>query len=171
MTMEVLSSGSILLCLTLIEMYIIVSLLSCIIDALLKCVTKLITRDQPRQILVLGPNVNSGSAQNYIPTSKEAFYEYISTRMETVSKESGHYVFKVTFNPEANIGSLTVSRGLPPSNAQEFDNSCVVCLDKPPTHAFIPCGHMVCCEECVSRLTQCPMCRAQVSNRLKVYRQ
>lgn len=43
---------------------------------------------------------------------------------------------------------------------------CTVCLDKPPTHAFIPCGHRCVCEDCADlvctngRAGVCPICRA-----------
>jgi hypothetical protein len=166
--MEAFSSDSFLLVLYLLEMYVMVSVLTYVIGALWQSVIQVIARDLPCQILVLGPSVNSGSAQSY---TKEEFFDYISKSMESVNKDSVEYVFKVAFNPAANLSSLTVSREQPTPNAQEHDNSCVVCLDRAPTHAFVPCGHMVCCEECVGRLTQCPMCRIIASHRLKVYRQ
>lgn len=36
---------------------------------------------------------------------------------------------------------------------------CVVCMDRPRCYAFLPCGHISCCEECTKSLDQCPLCR------------
>jgi len=38
--------------------------------------------------------------------------------------------------------------------------SCLICLESPKTHAFVPCGHVVGCLTCVISLSQCPVCRA-----------
>jgi hypothetical protein len=36
---------------------------------------------------------------------------------------------------------------------------CIVCMDRPRCYAFLPCGHICCCEECTKSLDQCPLCR------------
>ncbi|KAG5490274.1 hypothetical protein JKF63_00394 [Porcisia hertigi] len=36
---------------------------------------------------------------------------------------------------------------------------CVVCMDRPRCYAFLPCGHISCCQECTKSLDQCPLCR------------
>ncbi|KAG5464231.1 hypothetical protein LSCM1_00411 [Leishmania martiniquensis] len=36
---------------------------------------------------------------------------------------------------------------------------CVVCMDQPRCYAFLPCGHISCCQECTKSLDQCPLCR------------
>ena len=48
---------------------------------------------------------------------------------------------------------------------------CIICLDLPATHAFIPCGHMCLCEGCAEKHAQealkenavqlCPCCRKE----------
>nr|CCC95544.1 unnamed protein product [Trypanosoma congolense IL3000] len=40
------------------------------------------------------------------------------------------------------------------------DELCVVCLASRRAYAFLPCGHVSCCERCGRALTRCPMCRA-----------
>ena len=39
------------------------------------------------------------------------------------------------------------------------DTVCVVCRDNTRTHALVPCGHKVLCEECVNQLLdkRCPL--------------
>lgn len=54
-----------------------------------------------------------------------------------------------------------------PPSAPTTDTSCSVCLDKPRTLAF-GCGHIV-CVTCGPQLTICPMCRAPVTSRIKLF--
>jgi hypothetical protein len=49
-------------------------------------------------------------------------------------------------------------------------DECVVCLDEPSTHLFVPCGHQCVCFSCGSLLDACPKCRASVTLLLRVYR-
>lgn len=57
----------------------------------------------------------------------------------------------------------------PPSQQQE-DPSCVICLDNPPTHALIPCGHRVLCDDCIGlRLEECPICRTARQGVLRIF--
>ena len=52
-----------------------------------------------------------------------------------------------------------------------------MCWDAPRTHAFVPCGHRCTCEACVQIIlaeaenghAECPMCRAIVTQALKVF--
>ena len=46
---------------------------------------------------------------------------------------------------------------------------CVVCYDKEPTFAMIPCGHVCACEDCFVLLRACPMCRAPVFEARRIY--
>ena len=46
---------------------------------------------------------------------------------------------------------------------------CVVCYDKEPTMAMIPCGHVCACEDCAEWLRECPMCRAHVLEARRIY--
>ena len=49
-------------------------------------------------------------------------------------------------------------------------DECVVCLDEPSTHLFVPCGHQCVCFSCGSVMDACPKCRATVTLLLRVYR-
>ena len=52
---------------------------------------------------------------------------------------------------------------------KEDEMACVVCMDKPKSHLFDPCGHMCVCEVCAQRVMhgaegvparqECPLCR------------
>lgn len=39
------------------------------------------------------------------------------------------------------------------------ERTCKVCMDKEVSIVFIPCGHLVVCQECVPSLRKCPICK------------
>ena len=48
--------------------------------------------------------------------------------------------------------------------------NCVVCLDKPLTHAVRPCGHFIACTDCAEKLPkECPICRRTISDTLRIF--
>lgn len=51
----------------------------------------------------------------------------------------------------------------------DTDANCVICMDKPRAIAFIPCGHVSTCESCSSALSQCPLCRQNITTKQKLY--
>jgi len=50
---------------------------------------------------------------------------------------------------------------------------CVICLEEPKTHVFVPCGHVCACKSCSSQAmktnTSCPICRGAVSQSIQLY--
>ena len=69
---------------------------------------------------------------------------------------------------------LVVQRPKETSAAQAMaDNKCVVCLDKQVTHAYIPCGHLCVCRDCVANYDaandSCPLCRERSYCVTKIY--
>jgi len=46
---------------------------------------------------------------------------------------------------------------------------CVVCWEAAACIALLTCGHMCACEKCAGRLQHCPMCRAAVTDRARIY--
>jgi hypothetical protein len=49
------------------------------------------------------------------------------------------------------------------------DTCCCVCQDEVKSVALIPCGHVCACPGCAPMLGCCPLCRQEVTNRLRVY--
>ncbi|KAL7305074.1 hypothetical protein TKK_0002638 [Trichogramma kaykai] len=52
-----------------------------------------------------------------------------------------------------------------PSNDSNDAGTCSVCMYRPKTHSFVPCGHWTCCEWCAIKIMMdgkiCPNCRAE----------
>ncbi|XP_056016208.1 baculoviral IAP repeat-containing protein 7-A-like [Ostrea edulis] len=56
-------------------------------------------------------------------------------------------------------------------STQSFDPSCKICFDASFNTVFLPCGHLLCCEECARTIRTCPMCRATIASAKKVFLQ
>jgi len=88
-----------------------------------------------------------------------------------------------TFAPpitSANASVRTLSYSLLSAGRNEksvteamAENNCVVCLDQRVTHAYIPCGHLCACSDCVtnydSASDRCPLCRERSYCVTKIY--
>lgn len=69
-----------------------------------------------------------------------------------------------------------VKKSFKKPEAMEVDNEepldtkiCAVCLVKEKEFVFIPCGHLVACGTCSAVLYNCPICRARIERKQKVY--
>ncbi|KAL5701630.1 RING-type E3 ubiquitin transferase [Ranunculus cassubicifolius] len=49
-------------------------------------------------------------------------------------------------------------------------DTCVVCQEQEYNMVFVPCGHLCCCRTCSSLLTECPLCRKNISEAVRTYR-
>jgi len=51
-------------------------------------------------------------------------------------------------------------------------SECVICLERPPSHLSIPCGHKAYCELCsltFGDFKDCPLCRTPITGMVKVF--
>lgn len=58
------------------------------------------------------------------------------------------------------------------SSALATAGECVVCIRAPKTHAFVPCGHLCVCQQCVPMMMikkRCPICRQKATQVIKVF--
>ena len=61
-----------------------------------------------------------------------------------------------------------------PTNRQEASQpdvppKCATCLTFDKSILFLPCKHIFCCEMCSKKLDNCPICRTEISEKIKVY--
>ena len=49
------------------------------------------------------------------------------------------------------------------------EQTCAICLDRPPNVTFVPCGHKMTCEQCAERVRECPSCRRPIQLRQRTY--
>lgn len=43
---------------------------------------------------------------------------------------------------------------------------CKICMEEKVSIAFLPCGHLACCEDCAPAMRKCPVCREFVRHYL-----
>jgi len=66
-----------------------------------------------------------------------------------------------------NTKSIRQQPATPPDRVY-LEESCCVCLELAPAMLFAPCGHACVCEGCDRGMPRCPMCRADVRQRLRL---
>ncbi|GAY60734.1 hypothetical protein CUMW_204330 [Citrus unshiu] len=84
--------------------------------------------------------------------------------------------------PSIDVGPVDVSspsiEQLPGSKSKvkgdkDATSSCVICLDAPVEGACVPCGHMAGCMSCLNEVKAkkwgCPVCRANISQVIRLY--
>ncbi|XP_028816843.1 E3 ubiquitin-protein ligase XIAP [Denticeps clupeoides] len=49
------------------------------------------------------------------------------------------------------------------------EKQCKVCMDCDISIVFIPCGHLVTCQKCSDSLSKCPICCAEITQKVKTY--
>ncbi|XP_066418756.1 E3 ubiquitin-protein ligase LRSAM1 isoform X2 [Molothrus aeneus] len=57
----------------------------------------------------------------------------------------------------------------PALQGDERKSECVVCMEQEPQMIFLPCGHVCCCQGCCERLCSCPLCRQDISQRVRIF--
>ena len=83
---------------------------------------------------------------------------------------------RVCYSSCKNFESSCVSPSKPGNRQSKSDGrptedaiQCVVCFDARRDCAFTPCGHLCVCMACADGMEACPLCRATVQNRSKIY--
>merc|ERR1719513_274195 len=69
---------------------------------------------------------------------------------------------RVIPSPEEEVPSA------PPVELTE-DNECTICMDAVRNVVFLPCGHVCSCSKCAAKLAQCPICRAQIDQKVRIF--
>lgn len=69
--------------------------------------------------------------------------------------------------PVAKKSSLEVAKEKNTELIRE--QTCCVCYDEKRNCVFLPCRHLVACEECASKVDYCPVCRLQIIGTVKTY--
>uniref|UniRef100_A0AAY4EI89 RING-type domain-containing protein n=1 Tax=Denticeps clupeoides TaxID=299321 RepID=A0AAY4EI89_9TELE len=85
--------------------------------------------------------------------------------------------FKRPFSTGAHVlmptPPLTPSSPVTPSAPSPVDSpgssECVVCMETASQVIFLPCGHVCCCQVCSDALQSCPLCRGDISQRVRLY--
>ena len=92
----------------------------------------------------------------------------VQTTIGNLTKQQGLLFNLVLDLKHSNANSEQAQKQ---SEISDSNQECRICLDKPSCFAFVPCGHICACEDCVKKLPKdCPICRNEITGTLKVYR-
>ena len=47
--------------------------------------------------------------------------------------------------------------------------TCRICLDATVHVLFLPCRHLICCEQCANNVHNCPLCRQRIVGTIKAF--
>ncbi|XP_041530166.1 E3 ubiquitin-protein ligase LRSAM1 isoform X2 [Microtus oregoni] len=93
-----------------------------------------------------------------------------SARFQPELKPSKDEVLGVLEPPAApQEAPESVRPSAPPAELDTPTSECVVCLEREAQMVFLPCGHVCCCQQCCQPLRTCPLCRQEISQRLRIY--
>uniref|UniRef100_K1R0S8 Putative inhibitor of apoptosis n=1 Tax=Magallana gigas TaxID=29159 RepID=K1R0S8_MAGGI len=96
----------------------------------------------------------------------------------SASENTAHHIIQSDPAPEGNLNSTNEdASAMDDFNAElislKQENSslkdqilCKICMDEKVSIAFLPCGHLACCEDCAPAMRKCPICREFVGHYL-----
>ncbi|KAM4635484.1 E3 ubiquitin-protein ligase LRSAM1 isoform 1-T2 [Polymixia lowei] len=114
-------------------------------------------------------------SRDHPPTTPEGACKAIQQEEEEQSAPSAP-------SPDSPLHALTIQTPSPPltpgtpvtpsaPSPVEGPGSaeCVVCMETGSRVIFLPCGHVCCCQVCSDALQNCPLCRSNISQRVRLY--
>uniref|UniRef100_A0A914WCS9 Leucine rich repeat and sterile alpha motif containing 1 n=1 Tax=Plectus sambesii TaxID=2011161 RepID=A0A914WCS9_9BILA len=69
----------------------------------------------------------------------------------------------------AQSSELEPTASAPSAIVARYEAECVVCLAAQVALVFVPCGHVCVCVDCGTTLTECPLCRAAIMEKIDLY--
>jgi hypothetical protein len=104
---------------------------------------------------------------NLVETFTRATQDMLHPEMATNSE-----VTEVDIEYE-KIDYLTASgildRSIEDRVAGKHDQPCTVCLDNAAIVLYLPCTHLICCNQCSLLLDECPQCRSPIDHKIHTY--
>lgn len=70
----------------------------------------------------------------------------------------------------SSLNITQLQRQLEEEKQKQHDSTlCTLCWERSKCVAFRPCGHVCSCETCSRKVSQCPLCRAPIQQRVRVF--
>jgi len=63
---------------------------------------------------------------------------------------------------------LSVDKARSTATKDAEDLECTICMDGPASQMLLPCGHQCLCGDCVGLVEKCPICRADIQQRIQM---
>ncbi|XP_021361235.1 baculoviral IAP repeat-containing protein 7-B-like isoform X1 [Mizuhopecten yessoensis] len=82
---------------------------------------------------------------------------------------SGSSAAQATSTSGSSEGSTDIKSIIEENQKLKDERTCKICMDEEVSVLFLPCGHMACCASCSVSVKDCPICRADIVQRVKAY--
>lgn len=110
-------------------------------------------------------NTQAGSATSVLVKGLDADLPY---KAKVAALQGGVWSDYSTFSDVTRLG-VRVSADAHQARKRSQEQTCVVCLNRHAQVALDPCGHFCACAQCAATFERCPICRGNISKRLRVY--
>lgn len=80
--------------------------------------------------------------------------------------ERGHFAISILLQLKQNPLWYTITKDI---QLSEPEDCCIICCTRERRIVFIPCGHVVACEQCSLTFDKCPTCRSHIRETNKVF--
>ncbi|EPY79957.1 baculoviral IAP repeat-containing protein 2 isoform 1 [Camelus ferus] len=124
----------------------------------------LIKRTVQSKILTTGENYKT--VNDIVSALLNAEDEKREEEKERQTEEVASVEKNMKYIPTEDVSGLSLEEQL--RRLQE-ERTCKVCMDKEVSVVFIPCGHLVVCQECAPSLRKCPICRGIIKGTVRTF--
>uniref|UniRef100_A0A667XC69 Leucine rich repeat and sterile alpha motif containing 1 n=1 Tax=Myripristis murdjan TaxID=586833 RepID=A0A667XC69_9TELE len=95
--------------------------------------------------------------------------ETVPTAPSPPSTPSSPFTSAMQINSPPRSPGTPVTPSAPSPVEGPGSSECVVCMETGSQVIFLPCGHVCCCQICSDALQNCPLCRSNISQRIRLY--
>ncbi|XP_060069818.1 death-associated inhibitor of apoptosis 2-like [Ylistrum balloti] len=126
----------------------------------------------------LSAGFQSSATSSVMPPQGSSDFHQTAPKTVDVSSPSSAKPSTDSSSQEASHSSDTDQLGSSGSDIKSImeenqklkdERTCKICMDEEVSILFLPCGHMACCAGCSVSVQDCPICRADIVQRIKAY--
>ena len=131
-------------------------------------------RDQARELAHMIAETDDLKRQ--LEELRGRFHTLVYGKLDT---ERRYYNAQAALDEIRGVQKRKIWKSLPVAPEVDDESACVVCLGAPRTIAYVPCGHVACCEACAEALADnaaardedflCPICREYCVKAQRLY--
>jgi len=131
--------------------------------------------DEHRRHFPYCPFVRQRDVGN-VPLQRDAS---LDRHMSTLGVEDVRHFTSDESNATATAASASAATFSPPDDEKQMlmeenrrlhdAKTCKVCMDRDVNTVFLPCGHLVSCDQCAPKLRNCPVCRTYIRGTVKTF--